>query len=160
HLRNQRLSVYGHNAGPDVDGNPRVFVDPASHEIVLRPYENGYNNNAACVGSGTRVYGAQAWRFMPQDFRMASLYGVPEGSSLADWPITYDELAPYYERIEWEIGVCGDASSMTHLPTYEKPYPMPPQTPTNSANVFRKGAASLGWHTFPVPLLINSVPYN
>src|SRR5258708_6508928 len=160
HLRNQRTSVYGHNAGPDIDGKPRVSVDSAGHETMLRPYENGYQNNAACVGSGTRVYGAQAWRFMPQDFRMASLYGVPQGSSLADWPISYDDLVPYYERIEWEMGVCGDANAMTHLPAYAKPYPMPPMAPTRQAKTFRNAAANLGWDTLPVTLLINSVPYN
>src|SRR5204863_9887230 len=107
HLRNQRLSTYGHNAGPDIEGNPRVFVDPHGAARTVRPHEGGYSNNAACVGGGTRVYGAQSWRFMPQDFRMASLYGVPESSSLADWPITYEELEPYYERAECEVGVAG-----------------------------------------------------
>src|SRR5438046_1363643 len=85
HLRNQRLSLYGHNAGPDIDGNPRVLIDVHGDRHVVRPFETGYHANAACVGSGTRVYGAQSWRFMPEDFRMASQYGVPEGSSLADW---------------------------------------------------------------------------
>src|SRR5712692_5104228 len=107
HLRNQRLSQYGHNAGPDIDGNPRT--DENGH--TLRPHEPGYQNNAATVGGGTRVYAGQAWRFMPQDFRMASIYGVPAGSSLADWPIGYEDLAPYYERAEWEIGVCGDGEA-------------------------------------------------
>jgi len=160
HLRNQRLSVYGHNAGPDIDDNPRVFVDREGQEQILRPFQMGYSNNAACVGSGTRVFGAQAWRFMPQDFRMASLYGIPEGSSLADWPIGYDDLVPYYERIEWEMGVCGEASAMSHLPTYNRPYPMPPLPTNRQSEVFRAGATALGWHTLPVPLLINSVPYN
>ena len=40
---------------------------------------------------------------------MASLYGVPDGSSLADWPIAYEDLEPYYDRAEWEIGVAGVA---------------------------------------------------
>ena len=62
------------------------------------------------VGGGTRVYGAQGWRFFPDDFRMATQYGVPDGSALADWPITYDDLAPFYERAEWEIGVAGDGA--------------------------------------------------
>ena len=115
HLRNQRLSQYGHNAGPDIDSHPRTRDDAQ----IIRPHEGGYQNNAACVGSGTRVYGAQAWRFMPQDFQMATTYGVPEGSSLADWPITYADLEPYYERAEWEIGVCGDHTAMTHLPEYK-----------------------------------------
>ena len=79
------------------------------HERVVRgSHEPGWNNNAMTVGGGTRVYGAQGWRFFPDDFRMATRYGVPDGSSLADWPISYDDLAPFYERAEWEIGVAGD----------------------------------------------------
>ena len=159
HLRNQRLSQYGHNAGPDIEGNPRVFQG-RNASYVIPPHDPGYSGNAACVGSGTLVYGAQAWRFMPQDFRMASIYGVPEGSSLADWPIGYDDLAPYYERAEWEIGVAGDRDAMKHLPSYDKAYPMPPQSPNLQGQTARRGAAALGWHTLPIPLLINSVPYN
>src|SRR5512132_4407114 len=75
HLRNQRFSRYGHNAGPDIEGNPRVTVDSQGQTQIIQPHEAGYQNNAATVGGGTRVYGAQAWRFLPQDFRMASVYG-------------------------------------------------------------------------------------
>ena len=57
------------------------------------------------VGGGTRVYGAQAWRFSPEDFRMGSTYGAP----FEDWPIAYDDVAPFYDRVEWEMGVCGPA---------------------------------------------------
>ena len=158
HLRNQRLSHYGHNAGPDIDGNPRVFQDFTQQRLVA-PHDGAYHANAATVGGGTRVYGAQAWRFMPQDFRMASIYGVPKGSSLADWPISYEDLAPYYERVEWEIGVCGDAKQMKHLPAYSKPYPMPPVPVNLQGQTFRRGAAALGWATNPVPLLINTIEY-
>src|SRR4029079_8039253 len=111
HLRNQRLAIYGHSAGPEWIVNPRVFVDPEGRARVVKPHELDYHNNAACVGGGTRVYGAQAWRFMHNDFRMASTYGVPEGSSLADWPIAYEDLEPWYDRAEWEIGVSGDADA-------------------------------------------------
>src|SRR5690606_13946555 len=58
HLRNHRLSLYGHNTGPDLDGNPRVLVTPDGEERVLRPHEGGYQNLASAVGSGTLVYGA------------------------------------------------------------------------------------------------------
>src|SRR5262245_49475526 len=68
HLRNQRLSHYGHNAGPEIDGNPRVIQDFTQQRLVS-PHEGAYQANAATVGGGTRIYGAQAWRFMPQDFR-------------------------------------------------------------------------------------------
>lgn len=111
HLRNQRFSRYGHTAGPEVEGNPRVAVSLDGQARVVRPHESSYQNNAAVVGGGTRVYGGMAWRFLPQDFRMASTYGVPTGSSLADWPITYDDLAPFYERAEWEVGVAGDGEA-------------------------------------------------
>src|SRR5690349_7921724 len=54
HLRNQRLSLYGHNAGPEI-GNPRVAEDTDGVAHVLQPHEGGYHNNAATVGGGTRV---------------------------------------------------------------------------------------------------------
>ncbi len=160
HLRNQRLAQYGFNAGPDdLAGNPRVFVTPEGLETVVSPIEGGYSANAACVGSGTRVYGAQAWRFLPGDFRMASKYGVPAGSSLADWPITYEELAPDYERAEWEMGVSGDEEAAgKHRPRH-RPYPMPPLPMNAQGRTLQTGADRLGWDTQRVPLLINSVPY-
>jgi choline dehydrogenase-like flavoprotein len=159
HLRNQRLSLYGHNAGPGPD-HPRVVVRRDSSTRVSLPWQDGYQANAATVGGGTRVYGGQAWRFHPLDFRMASTYGVPDGSSLADWPIGYDDLAPYYERIEHELGVAGDASTMTHLPSYARDYPMGPLPLTRPGALHRRGAAALGWHTVPVPLALNSTPYH
>ncbi len=160
HLRNQRDPRYGYNAGPGADAGPRVAVDALGRASVVLPLDGAYQNNAACVGSGTRVYGAQAWRFLPSDFRMASLYGVPQGSSLADWPITYEDLAPCYERAEWEMGVSGDAEGASRNRPRQRPYPLPPLPLNAQGRVLRAGAASLGWDTQTVPLLINSVPYN
>jgi choline dehydrogenase-like flavoprotein len=157
-LRNQRLSQYGHNAGPS-DDHPRVVQNADGSTRVALPWQDGYHANAAAVGGGTLVYGGQAWRFHPLDFKMASTYGVPAGSSLADWPIRYDDLAPHYEAVEHALGVCGDASAMTHLPPYARDYPMPPQALTRPGALHRRGAAALGWPTLPVPLAINSVPY-
>jgi choline dehydrogenase-like flavoprotein len=159
HLRNHRIARYPHRTGPDLEGNPRVLVDPAGHEHLLRAHQAGFHGNASLVGGGTRVYGAQAWRFMPPDFAMASEYGVPERSSLADWPIGYDDLAPWYERAEWEIGVSGDhVSSAAHW-ARSRPFPMPPLPEGLQAAVLRRGAARLGWGVVPVPLLINSTDY-
>ncbi|MGI4788550.1 MAG: GMC family oxidoreductase N-terminal domain-containing protein, partial [Janthinobacterium lividum] len=158
HLRNQRLSQYGVNAGPGPDAGPRVVVNAAGQASTVQPLDGGYQNNAACVGSGTMVYGAMAWRYLPDDFRMASKYGVPEGSSLADWPISYDDLAPDYEKAEWELGVSGDEETAGKNRPRHRPYPMPPLPVTAAGHVLRRGAASLGWDTQTVPLLINSVP--
>lgn len=158
HLRNHRLALYGHNTGPDLDGNPRVLVGPDGVERVLRPHENGYQNLAAAVGSGTLVYGAQAWRFHRADFKMASLYGVPEGSSLVDWPIGYEDLAPWYERAEWEIGVSGDGAAHSHEGLRDRDYPMPPLPDSPARSVLKRGADALGISTTRPPLAINSQP--
>lgn len=159
HLRNQRLAIYGHNAGPDLNGNPRVFVNPEGRERIVRPHELDYHNNAACVGGGTRVYGAQAWRFHPDDFRMATKYGIPTASSLADWPITYETLEPYYERAEWELGAAGDGQALNHQVPRKRDYPLPPVPPSPQTSALARGAARLGWITSSVPLLINTEPY-
>jgi len=159
HLRNQRLAIYGHNAGPALNGNPRVFVDPDGRSRIVRPHELDYHNNAACVGGGTRVYGAQAWRFHPDDFRMATKYGVPSGSSLADWPITYETLEPYYERAEWELGAAGDGRTINHQVPRRRDYPLPAVPPNPQTSALAQGADRLGWVTTPVPLLINTEPY-
>jgi choline dehydrogenase-like flavoprotein len=102
-LRNQRTTVLGNAFGPEDEGNPRILLDAKGEFQIVQASEGGYQNNAACVGGGTLSYGAQAWRYMPQDFRMRSTYGAPPGSSLEDWPISYDELEPFYEKAEYEI---------------------------------------------------------
>lgn len=159
HLRNHRYSHHGHNTGPSLEGNPRVLVDTGGQEHTLRPHEDAYQNNAAVVGGGARVYGAQAWRYLPADFEMASIYGVPPGSSLADWPISYTDVAPYYERAEWEIGVSGDSAESAARWPRDRGFPMPPVPLNRQGAVVRRGAEALGWPTVAVPLLINSTPY-
>ena len=109
-LFSQRTTVLGNAFGPDDRRYRRVVVNQDGSTAVVLPSENDYNNVAACVGSGTVSYGAMAWRFMAEDFRMKSTYGAVAGSTLDDWPISYDDLEPCYEKAEWEIGVAGDAS--------------------------------------------------
>lgn len=157
HLRNHRISKYGHNTGPDLEGNPRTIALANGGERITLPIDGDYHNNAMTVGGGTRVYGAQAWRFHPEDFRMASRYGVPEGSSLSDWPIRYEDLEPYYERAEWEVGVSGDGSAHPGRGKRQNAYPMPAMPMTLEAERLAGAAQKLGWHSGAVPLLINSV---
>jgi hypothetical protein len=156
HLRNHRLSAHGHNTGPDITGNPRVYVDLDGTEHTVPPHHGLYMNNASGVGSATVVYGAQAWRFHPDDFRMASLYGVPDGSSLVDWPIGYDELAPYYGWIEWEMGVSGEGGTGGYR---ARGYPMPAVRQFEKAALLKRGGEALGIETMAPPLLINTMPH-
>lgn len=111
------------------------------------------------LGGGTRVSGAQAWRYAPQDFALASTYGVPEGSSLADWPVTYADLEPYYAHAEFEWGVAGAEGRGVHEGHRSGPYPLPPMPRTRPSGVLRAGAERLGWSSQCVPLLVNSEPY-
>jgi len=156
-LRNHRFSRYGHNTGPELTGNSRVVLSPNGQETLANPNDGDYQNNAMAVGGGTRVYGAQAWRFHPLDFRMASTYGVPNGSSLADWPIGYEDLEPYYEAIEWEFGVSGDKPAANMPP--RRDYPMESLPETYRTGALRAAAERLGWACQRPPMLINSRPY-
>jgi choline dehydrogenase-like flavoprotein len=157
-LLNQRTTVLGSAFGPD-DRHPRVIAAGPNQWRTVLPHEGGYGNNAACVGSGTVSYGAMAWRFMEQDFRLRSLYGAPEGSTLEDWPLTYAELEPFYERAEWEIGVSGDMAGNPFSPPRAKPYPMPPFAYNREGRLLEAAARRLGWHPFPIPMLRNSAAY-
>lgn len=158
-LRNQRTAALGNAFGPDEDRNPRVLVDGRGERVLL-PREGGYSNNAACVGGGTFSYGAMAWRFLEKDFRMRSTYGAVEGSTLEDWPISYADLEPFYEKAEWEMGVSGDDTGNIFRAPRRKPLPMPPLPHNREHTTLLPAARRLGLHPFDIPMLRNTVPYN
>ncbi len=158
-LRSQRTTVLGNAFGPDDDRYVRQVQAGAGRWRPVLPSEGAYNNVAACVGGGTLSYGAMAWRYMERDFRMRSTYGAPAGSTLDDWPISYQDLEPYYTKAEWEIGVSGKAGVNSFEPPRSKAYPMPPLPYNTEATLLLTAARKLGWHPFPIPMAINSVEY-
>jgi choline dehydrogenase-like flavoprotein len=159
-LRNQRTTILGNAFGPDDEGNPRVWIDAEGRSHTTYPSDGSYQNNAACVGGGTLSYGAQAWRYLPQDFRMRSIYGAPSGSSLEDWPISYEDLEPFYDKAEYEIGVSGDYSGTPFKGPRRRDLPMPPLPPNREFGILEPAARRLGLHPFHIPMARNSVPYN
>ena len=159
-LRNQRTTVLGNAFGPEDEGTPRVWVDAKGEAHIVLASQGGYQNNAACVGGGTLSYGAQAWRYMPQDFRMRSTHGAPAGSSLEDWPVTYEDLEPFYDKAEYEIGVSGDYSGTPFKGPRRRDLPMPPLPPGREFAILEPAAKRLGLHPFHIPMARNSVPYN
>jgi choline dehydrogenase-like flavoprotein len=79
------------------------------------------------VVGGTSVhFTANFWRLHEIDFIERSKIGPVPGADLRDWPITYADLEPYYTKVEWEIGVSGQAGASPFDPPRSKPYPMPP----------------------------------
>jgi choline dehydrogenase-like flavoprotein len=158
-LRSQRTTVLGNAFGPDDRESVREVADAAGRTRRVLPSEGAYNNVATCVGGGTFSYGAMAWRYFERDFKMKSTYGAPANSTLEDWPITYQDLEPFYTKAEWEIGVSGKAGANSLEPPRSKPYPMPALPYNREASLLARAASRLNWHPFPIPMAINSVPY-
>jgi len=111
-----------------------------------------------CVGGTSVHFTANFWRFHEIDFIERSKVGSIPGATLADWPITYADLEPYYTKVEWEIGVSGLAGASPFDPPRSKPYPMPPLPVKSSGVLFERAARNLGWHPFPAPMAILSQP--
>ena len=159
-LISQRGSVLKPSFGPDLEKNPRVMITQNEDGEVVKSWDGPGSHIAECVGSGTVSYGAMAWRFMPEDFKMKSTYGEVEGSTLDDWPISYDDLEPFYEKSEWEIGVAGDNSQNPFAPSRKKDFPMPAFENNEDGTILADACKRLGLHPFPIPVARNSVPYN
>lgn len=105
------------------------------------------------VGGGTIHYSAISLRFHESDFRVRRLDGVAE-----DWPITYKDLEPYYDKVERTLGVAGSNTNPFDVP--RGPYPLPPHELNTNSQVIARGARRLGWHPVPAPLAILSRPYD
>ena len=112
-----------------------------------------------CIGGGTVHFTGNYWRFHEIDFHERSKCGEVPGTGLADWPITYAELEPYYTKAEWELGISGAAGANPFDPPRSKPYPLPPMPIQSSGVLLERGARKLGWHPYPAPLAILSRPY-
>ena len=110
------------------------------------------------VGGSNAHFTGNFWRLRPIDFREASALGGVPGTGLTDWPITYEELEPYFTKAEWELGVSGEPGPFDA--PRSRPYPMPPLPIKSSGVLMERGARALGLHPQPAPMAINSQPYN
>jgi gluconate 2-dehydrogenase alpha chain len=118
------------------------------------------------VGGSVIHWGGALRRCHPHHFKYLSyvrerwgMEVLPEGHTLADWPITYEDLEPYYTALEHHIGIAGDGSGNPYTPR-SAPYPMPPVRPYTMGEMFRKATQNMGLHPYPTPVAVNSVPYN
>ena len=89
------------------------------------------------VGGSSVHFTANYWRFRPIDFRERRCLGSIGGTGFADWPITYEELEPYYTKVDWEIGVSGAPGPFD--PPRSRGYPLPP-LPNKSSGVLLERA--------------------
>jgi choline dehydrogenase-like flavoprotein len=142
----------------------RYSNDPATQPQTFRatgkdPAETGIALlYGRLVGGSNAHFTGNFWRLRPGDFNEASTLGGVPGTGLVDWPITYDELEPYYTKAEWELGVSGEPGPFD--PPRSRPYPMPPLPVKSSGVLLARGARALGLHPQPTPLAINSQFYD
>src|SRR5436189_1614541 len=139
--------------------------DPVTQPQTFRATPHDKAKKALSLTYGRLVGGSNAhftgnfWRLRPSDFNEASvLGGGMKGTGLADWPITYEELEPYYTKAEWELGVSGEPGPFD--PPRSRPYPMPPLPVKSSGVLLERGARALGLHPQPSQMAINSQTYN
>lgn len=111
---------------------------------------------AHTVGGASVHFTANYWRFRPVDFQERSLLGPISGTGLADWPITYEELEPYYTKVDWDVGVSGAPGP--NDPPRSRAYPHPPLPVKSSGVLFERGARAMGWNPYPAPMAILSEP--
>jgi len=142
---------YELTAGRDWSANPNRRQAPADY-----PISDADSDIAAvmynAVGGSSVIFAAHWQRNMPSDFRVRTLDGVGD-----DWPLTYEDLQPYYERVEEDFGVSGLAGDPAFPPGKGPPLPPPPLAPMG-----RRVAAAhnrLGWHWWPAPNAIATRAY-
>ncbi|WP_372729280.1 GMC family oxidoreductase [Nocardioides sp.] len=149
-------NVNRYNLWPDPILNPRTSRSSAADEAEV----DLFCPVPQMVGGGTVHW--QGWlpRFTPNDFRLRSIAGELPGTTLADWPIGYDELEPYYDRVEWAFGVSGHAGANKYEGPRTRGYPCPPMPQSRYAQKFHEGCEKLGWNSFPTPQAALSQPFN
>lgn len=116
-----------------------------------------WNGNA--VGGSSNFMSAYFHRLKPVDFRLRSEYGEIPGANHVDWPISYEELEPYYSKVEEVVGVSGKVKQHSFLEPRSTPdFPFPPLQENIFASWLDKGAQELGFEIFPSPRGIISQP--
>jgi gluconate 2-dehydrogenase alpha chain len=128
------------------------------------------------VGGSSIHYGMEQWRYLPWNFKVRSetikRYGagmIPAGSTVVDWPISYSDVEPYYDKVEYDMGASGKAGNLMGKTVaggnpFEGPrrreYPLPPLRRSGWNELMSATAKRLGWHPFPGPASIRSQPYH
>jgi gluconate 2-dehydrogenase alpha chain len=134
----------------------------------------GRMNNG--LGGSTLHYAAWLRRYQPGDFvartHTLARYGeaaLPADASFVDWPFGYDELEPYYSRVEHAMGVAGLPGNVEGRPVdggnpfegyRSRPFPLPPLRPAGLGQLFAEAARAAGYHPYSPPVGINSAPFD
>ena len=144
---------------------PGLTNDPKVQPITYRKNESEQAKPLKAimygrqVGGGSVHFTANYWRFHESDFEERSQFGDVPGADLADWPIKYGDLEPYYTKAEYDLGISGLGGANPFEAPRSKPYPLPPMPVKSSGVLFERAAKKLGLHPYPAPMAILSQPY-
>jgi choline dehydrogenase-like flavoprotein len=115
--------------------------------------------NGNMVGGSSNLMSGFFHRMKPSDFQLESTYGKIPDAHVVDWPISYDDLEPYYVQVENEIGVSGKVVPHKALePRSTVNFPQPPLAENYIAELIDQTAKKLSISTFPVPRAVLSQP--
>ncbi len=113
------------------------------------------------VGGASNFMSAYFHRLKPMDFRLLSTFGPIEGANQVDWPISYEDMEPYYRKVEQVVGVSGKVVDHPFLePRSTTDYPFPPTAEHPIARWFDQTCEQMGLHPLPMSRGILSKPFN
>lgn len=125
------------------------------HVVEDGPDSIWYNFNAGHGFGGAAIHHYAVWpRYHVEDMREQSEFG-----RALDWPYNYDTLRPFYDQVQKDVGMSGDAKQEIWRPPGE-PYQMPPVLVSKHGEVLARGFSKLGMHTAPIPMAILTETYN
>src|SRR5205809_4188859 len=112
-------------------------------------YQSGWG-----VGGAALHYFANFPRLLPNDFKIKS-----EHNRAHDWPISYEHVAPFYDKVAQDIGVSGDAKAEEIWRPAGQLYPMPPMKTFRHGDVWLKGFEAVGIRMVPAAVGLNSTEF-
>ncbi|MCB9196114.1 MAG: GMC family oxidoreductase [Flavobacteriales bacterium] len=139
-----------------------------SHQIVTKNSDGDWSVkntsdtgndfwNGNVVGGSSNFMSGYFHRMKPVDFKLASTYGEIEGANVVDWPIDYEDLEPYYSKVEQIVGVSGQVKEHKHLEPRSTPdFPFPPLATNIISKLIDEAADKLKISTFGTPRAIIS----
>ena len=147
---------------PDLADEKHVLEDlnRAGEWVGESTEESGWDFwNGNMVGGSSNLMSGYFHRLKPEDFRLLSEFGPIEGANIVDWPISYDDLEPYYTKTETEVGVSGRVVKHRHLePRSTEDFPMPPTAEHPIVKHIDKACEKLGYQSLPTPRAVLSQP--
>ncbi|HEB82729.1 MAG TPA: GMC family oxidoreductase [Gammaproteobacteria bacterium] len=151
-----RRSVYT----PDLRDEQHVIEDLEDGQWQATPTsESGWDFwNGNCVGGSSNFMSGFFHRLKPVDFHQLSEFGPIDGANRVDWPISYNDLAPYYDRVEHEVGVSGKFEAHKNIEPRSGDFPYPPTREHIVSSWIDRACDKLDYHSLRVPRAILSEP--